>query len=186
MIVIVANRRNQTPRLLASRWAHLAVGVLTPQDLSVAGWHHRVNAWDSGAVVVEQRLLPQKGISGVLTLLPRVPAAELVDIAPADREYAATEMTAFLLFWLSQLRCPVLNRPTPTCLSGPYWRREKWVSIANQVGIPALPVIRKAALSGYSAEPESDAVTTTAILIGSRVFGEVDPSLSQQALCLAR
>ena len=186
MIVIVANRWNQTPQLLASRWAGRAVGVLTPQDLSVAGWHQRLNACDSGALVVEQKLLPQTEISGVLTLLPCVSGEELVDIVPADREYVATEMTAFLLFWLSQLRCPVLNRPTATCLSGPYWRREKWVSIANQAGIPALPAFRQAALFRYSSEPEPEAITTTATVIGNRVYGKIDRNLQQQALCLAR
>jgi hypothetical protein len=186
MIVIVANRWNETPRLLASRWAHRAVSVLTPQDLSVAGWHQRLNAWDSGGVVAEQKLLLQKEIIGVLTLLPCVSPEELVDITPADRDYAATEMTAFLLFWLSQLRCPVLNRPTPTCLSGPYWRRERWVSAANQAGIPAARVFRHAALAGHSPEPEPGATTATATVISTRVFGKIDPSLRQQALCLAR
>jgi hypothetical protein len=186
MIVIISTQWNQTPRLLASRWTHRAVGILTPQDLSVPGWHQRGNAWDSGAVVVEQNLLAQKEISGVLTLLPCVSAEELADIAPADREYVATEMTAFLLFWLSQLQCPVLNRPTPTCLSGPYWRREKWVSVASQAGIPAGRVVRYTSLSGYSPEPEPAGTTTRVTVIGARVFGTSDPTLQQQAKRLAR
>jgi hypothetical protein len=33
-------------------------------------------------------------------------------------------MKVFLLSWLSQLNCLVLNRPTPLCLSGSSWRPE--------------------------------------------------------------
>jgi len=102
----------------------------------VAGWRQSLGGVDGDAAVVEGKRVPQKEITGVLTRLPCVFEQELVDITPDDRRYVAAEMTAFLLFWLSRLKCPVLNRPTPTCLSGPYWRREKWIHVAARVGIP--------------------------------------------------
>jgi hypothetical protein len=49
-------------------------------------------------------------------------------------------MKAFLLSWLSQLNCLVLNRPTPLCLSGPSWRPEQWTYAAAQLGIPVQPL----------------------------------------------
>ena len=152
----------------------------------MAGWRQRLSASDGGIAVAERKVLAQKEITGVLTLLPCVFEQELVDIAPADRSYVAAEMTAFLLFWLSRLRCPVLNRPTPTCLSGPYWRREKWISVAAQAGISVQPLRRHAALPSSSAEGETLPVATSVTVIGNRVFGEVEPGLQRQALCLAR
>src|SRR5208283_3357688 len=136
MIVIVANRWDETPKAVASRWAVQDVGVMMPQDLSVAGWRQSSGGLDSDVAVVEGKRVPQKEITGVLARLPCVFEEELIEIAPADRRYVAAEMTAFLLFWLSRLKCPVLNRPTPTCLSGPYWRAEKWVHVAARAGIP--------------------------------------------------
>lgn len=185
MIVIVANQWDQIPKSVASRWAALGVGVLTPQDLSVAGWHQSSGSMDGDTAIVEGELVPQKEVTGVLTLLPCVFEEELVDIALPDRRYVAAEMTAFLLFWLSRLQCPVLNRPTPTCLSGPYWRREKWVHVAAQAGIPVQPVHRRAAPTGSSTEGEFLPGPATVTVIGGRVFGEAEPALRRQAQCLA-
>jgi len=152
----------------------------------VAGWRQRLHSLD-GDAVAERKVLPDREITGVVTLLPRVFENELVEIVPADRSYVATEMTSFLLFWLSRLRCPVLNRPTPTCLSGPYWRREKWVHIAAQAGIPVEPVRRRATAPGCTTQEEGIAPAgATAIVIGERVFGECAPALHLQALSLAR
>src|SRR5208337_4871033 len=134
MIVVVANRWDPTAGTFASRWAAHNVRVLTSQDLSVVGWQQRLSVMDGCVAVVERELVPQKEITGVLTRLPCVVEEQLLDIVPEDRPYVAAEMTAFLLFWLSSLKCPVLNRPTPTCLSGPYWHREKWVRVAAAAG----------------------------------------------------
>ncbi len=60
--------------------------------------------------------------------------------------YVSAEMTAFLLSWLSGLDCPILNRPTPNCLSGPGWRQEQWIHLAARLGIPVDPVQRYAKL----------------------------------------
>jgi hypothetical protein len=199
MIVIVANRWDQTAKAVASRWGEPNVAVLTAQDLSVAGWRQRLNEMDGGTAVVDRKLVPQKEITGVLTLMPCVYEQELAEIAPEDRSYVAAEMTAFLLFWLSRLRhqhqCPVLNRPTPSCLSGPHWRREQWVHAAAQAGIPVQSVRRHAAPHGpaehapaehgSAAEEETIPDSTTVTVVGKRIFGEAEPDLHRQARYLA-
>jgi len=186
MIVIVANRWDQTPALVASQWAHQPVAVLTSVDLSVNGWRQRLNSADGATAVAEGKVLEQSEITGVLTLLPWIFENELVDIIPEDRSYVAAEMTAFLLFWLSRLRCPVLNRPTPTSLSGPYWRREKWVSVAVHAGIPAEPVHRRAGSPTGSVGDEAPPIGATLTVVGNRVLGKADPVLERHAVCLAR
>ncbi len=185
MIVIIANRWDKTPMSLASHWAPCPVAVLTPQDLSVAGWRQRLNAPDRSTLVVERQKVAEEEISAVLTLLPCVFEAELVEIASADRRYVAAEMTSFLLFWLSRLSCTVLNRPTPTSLSGPYWRREKWVRVAAQSGISVEPSHRHAAPSSSSGKEQNLPDSANVTVIGERVIGEVDSTLRRQARCLA-
>ena len=189
MLVIVASRWDRAPEALASRWADQEVGILTPRDLSVAGWRQHLGSMDSGTAVVERKLVQQRDITGVLTLLPRVVEQELVHIVPADRRYVASEMTAFLLFWLSQLECPVLNRPTPTCLAGPNWRQEKWLQAAARAGIPVRPLRRKTRPRGSGAAgPETEELfpeSVTVTVIGKQLFGEADPGLRQRAQRLA-
>lgn len=186
MILIVANRWDQTPALVASHWTHQPVAVLTSADLSVSGWRQRLKTGCGETVVAEGKVLDQTDITGVLTLLPWVFENELVDVVPEDRSYVAAEMTAFLLFWLWRLRCPVLNRPSPTSLSGPYWRREKWVSVASGAGIAAEPVHRHAGSPTGSACGETPLIGATFTVVGNRVFGKADPVLGRHALCLAR
>lgn len=186
MIVIAANRWDQTPAAIVSRWGEHDVGVVTAEDLSLAGWRQHLHGIDQDAALVGRRVLPQKEITGVLTLLPCVFEEELVDIAPEDRSYVAAEMTAFLLFWLSRLQyqCPVLNRPTASCLSGPNWRREQWIYAAAQAGIPVESLRRHTALSAFSNE-EAEPSSATVTVIGRRIFGEVELDLHRQARRLA-
>src|SRR5579872_3914402 len=124
MLVVLAHRYDQEARELVSHWSASDARLLTSADLSRKGWRHFSDEPTASTAVISGRVVPVDQISGVLTLLTGVFEQELVDIVPSDRSYAAAEMTAFLLCWLSTLKCPVLNRPTPTCLSGPYWRRE--------------------------------------------------------------
>jgi hypothetical protein len=62
----------------------------------------------------------------------------LEHIVTEDREYVAAEMAAFLLAWLTELKCPVINRPSTTCLCGPGWSAAQWEQAAVQAGIRAV------------------------------------------------
>lgn len=188
MIIILASRWDSTANGMAAAWAHRSVGVLTPQDLCAAGWRQHLGADGSDPIppnvaVMQRRQIPQQEITGVLTRLPWVTDGEIVEIAAHDRAYAAAEMTSFLLCWLSQLKCPVLNPPTPLCLSGPYWRAERWAHMAARAGIPAHPVCRdtRAALPADASPAPAVAVT----VVGRRTFGEADSDLLKNARRLA-
>jgi hypothetical protein len=183
MIVILASPWDPTPGACVARWASRDVGVLTPRDLSLAGWRQRLHGDASDAVVVGGKVVLQKEITGMLTLLPCVSEHDLAHIAPQDLSYVAAEMTAFLVFWLSRLKCPVLNRPTPACLSGPNWPREKWVRVAADAGIPVESVRRRAEI-GISKIADTAAHVSVTI-VGDRVFGEVDPVLHTWARTIA-
>jgi hypothetical protein len=186
MIVIAANRWDPRPKALVSRWGKHNAGVVTAEDLSRAGWRQHSNGTKRNTAVVGGKLVAQEEVTGVLTLLPCVFAEELAHIAPEDRSYVAAEMTAFLLFWLSRLQyqCPVLNRPTSSCLSGPSWRREKWIHAAAQAGIPMQTLHRHTALP-TSMEKGATHCSATVTVVGKCTFGEVESDLQRQARCLA-
>jgi hypothetical protein len=94
-------------------------------------------------------------------------------------------MNAFLRCWLAALRCPVLNRPTPTSLSGPAWRPERWIHLAGRLGIPVRP-IRQQVCRDATDVPDSDVSPYACItLAGDRCIGRVDDELVQHARTLA-
>lgn len=186
MLVVVARRSDQKARDLARRWAPYGGAVLTCEDLSVAGWRQLLGDAEASKVVIDGQVVEAREITGVLTLLPYVTEGELVRIARENRPYVAAEMTAFLHFWLCGLQCPVLNRPTPVCLTGPGWRREQWVYIAAQLGIPVQTVAwhldREA---GFPEKEKSSAPDMTVTIVGSRCSGSVDGTFVSRVRRLA-
>lgn len=131
-------------------------------------------------------------IAGVLVRLPCVYAHELLHITPADRDYVAAEMTAFLLSWLSTLTCPVLNHPTSTCLGGPYWRSEQWTYAAACAGIPVTSTSRRVCLAAPPVSVTSEMVqfdpapgNLRVTVVGDQCVGNADGTLRRYARYLA-
>src|SRR5207248_10861849 len=106
---------------------------------------------------------------------PSAPPHELSHIVPADRDYVAAEMTAALLAGLARLRCPVINPPSGSSLCGPRWHPERWSILATSLGLPLLPLTRRAVpglapIAPRAVAPpgcEHHAVT----VVGSRAIG---------------
>lgn len=185
MLVIVASRYDEIALSLANDWGKNKVHLLMPENLLSVGWCNYLDGNKKSTAVINNQIIEVDSITGVLTLLPFVFPQELQSIVPENRNYIAREMTTFLAYWLNQLKCPVLNRPTPTCLMGPNWRSQQWIYAAAQIGIPVNPICRKISLNSIqeSKRVESDAVTVT--VVGDRCLGKVHPSLAIQARNLA-
>ena len=139
MLIILASRDDLAARWLADEWAADDAVVMTCEDLSSAGWELYVGDVDRDAVSIGGRRASSRDVQGVLTLLPSVTPYELPAIVEEDREYVAQEMMAFLLAWLDALGPRAMNRPTPFCLMGPHWRRERWVAAARELGLQTAP-----------------------------------------------
>lgn len=184
MLLILSAAHDSTARAIVEAWAPWGAGLCTPADLSKPGWRHSVGKPEDDAVVVAGMVVPAAAITGVLTRLPAVHPEMLPHIHSADRDYVASEMTAFLIAFLSALPCKVLNRPSAGSLLGPTWRPEQWIRAAAKIGIPVRPIRRDVRLN-TPCEPEPD-IAVHLTLIGDRVFGAADPSLAAWALSLAR
>ena len=185
MIVILASRYDQTAGWLVARWARAGGCLLTCEDLSVSGWRYDPSQPLSGTSVLGGREVALKDVRGMLTRLPYVSDHELIHIAPPDRAYVAAEMTAFLTCWLSALPCPVLNRPSPGCLTGPNRHAEQWVAAAAKLGMRIRPAHARLGLRP-SHEMPREAPPATVTVVGHRCFGEVDEELLRLSSRLAR
>jgi hypothetical protein len=185
VIVVLASQYDVTAQQLVERWADYGACLLTPEDLSTPGWRYYLsNPLVSTAVVNGHRITVGE-IHGVVTRLSWVTEAELPHIIPADTAYVAAEMSAFLIFWLSELACPILNRPSPGSLNGPCWRREQWVANAARAGLRIRPESRHLSLISAAAPPQKEANSTVTI-IGDRCLGQVDRSLLERSRDLAK
>src|SRR5579864_5186086 len=105
MIVVLASAHDVNARAIVAAWAPVRARLCTPADLSTPGWRHRVGEPKEATAVIGGERIPATAITGVLTRLPAVAADELAHIAAADRDYVASEMTAFLIAFLAALPC---------------------------------------------------------------------------------
>jgi hypothetical protein len=141
---------------------------------------------------VSGNVVPLSSIRGVLVRRPAIFSVELAHIAQEDREYVAAEMSSFLLYWLSALRCPVFNVPTPGCLSGPDWCASQWTHAAARAGlrarpirtsIPACPALPTGPSGEAADERVIDPIDVT--VVGERCFGAPDETIATCARSLA-
>lgn len=190
MLVVYASRHDATAQALVARWTEHDAALLTAADLSAAGWRYHLDSPDDSTAIISGRRVEARRIRGVLIRWPFVHERELSHIIPEDRAYVASEMFAFLLAWLTQLKCPVVNRPTPTSLLGPSWRHEQWIHSAARLGIRVRPARRHVRLhAAHTPDEQSQAPSTspvTVIVVGDKSFGANNPLLNANARSLAR
>jgi hypothetical protein len=185
MLAILASRHDEVARSLAARWAADGAALLTPRGLSVNGWRHHLGSPSDSVAIIDGRPVPVEELTGVLTRLWCVGVQDLPHIVPEDREYVSIEMSAFLTSWLSSLKCPVLNRPTATCLAGPNWQPEEWAHRAARLGIPVRTIERRSALGAEPSPPPSTEAHAKVTVVGARCLGAKDETLRLHARRLA-
>lgn len=183
-VIVVAAETDGEAHALPVRLPDLDVRLLTPADLSCAGWEFRPGC-TAGMAVASGSPVATQDIAAVLVRLPWVREHDVLRVDAADRAYAAAEMSAFLLAWLSALPCPVINRPSSSCLAGPLWRPQRWAVAAASVGLRVAPVRCTTGATDPRA-PAADAPTVIATVIGERCLGVEEPALAVRLCKLAR
>lgn len=181
MIVVLAHPNDEAAARLVQRWRPQGALLMLPRDLSRAGWRMYVGGRGEERFVAENEVHRTVALRGVLTRLPALETSALPHLHPGDRDYVATEMTAFLIAWLSKLKCPVLNLPTASSMFGPNLARDRLPALAARSGL------RMAAQStGIDGAARLPFAAATVSVVGERWFGEGPPALGEQALRLAR
>jgi hypothetical protein len=193
VIVVLASRFDESCDRLVERWRARSARLLTPECLSVGGWSYEADVPHRSTAVIDGEIVPVQSIAAVVTRLSAVSEDELPHIAVEERAYVSSEMNAFLLAWLSSLRCTVINRPTPTSLSGPNWPQEKWLCEAAKVGLSTQPYCRLARRFTRRAiepipehsQPARGQLRQVTIVAGRTLGSEVGEDTERQLLQLA-
>lgn len=180
-IVVLAHPNDAAAARLVQRWRAQGALLMVPRDLSRAGWRMYVGGRGEEWFVAEDEPHRTAALRGVLTRLPGLEPGALPHLHPGDRDYVATEMTAFLIAWLSKLKCPVLNRPTASSMLGPNLACDRLPALAARSAI-RMPM-RATGVDGHGLLPFAAA---TVSVVGDRWFGDVPQALGVQALRLAR
>jgi hypothetical protein len=183
VILIVASVLDALARDVAESWPGGSAIVLTPRDVCTQGWRIDLEHFDDSQFSAGGRTFPVRDITGVITLLPHVMEYELFTIEDAERRYVASEVMAFLFYFLSRLQCPVLNRPTAHCLNGPGWRPERWKAACERAGMRS-ELFRPESSSLPSREFAAAPVRVA--VVGARCIGEASPGTLSSILKLAR
>jgi hypothetical protein len=112
-------------------------------DLCRTGWVYRLGEPHRSQFVAADEIIPAREVAGILVRVSAVRGDELTAIVPSERHYVAAECMAFLVAMLHEVRCPVLNRPSPAGIGGPVWRQEQWSHLAASIGLPVASVHRR-------------------------------------------
>jgi hypothetical protein len=174
MFVVLAYAHDAGARALVQRWCADGedAALLTCVDLSRPGWRY-TGGVAHGQAVIDGQLIATREVRAVITRIPAVSEAELANVHEDDRRYAAAEMQAFLLAWLTSLECPVLNRPTPSNLGGPSWSVAQWVQTARRLGLAARPVRQRLVYAPgvpYGIDCRIDPSAVFVDVVGERAF----------------
>jgi len=173
VIAIVASAFDSAASALATAWSAKGASLLSADDLCRSGWSYRVGDPNGGRAVVSGSVVDVRDIRAVVTRRPAVISDELVNIDDADRGYLTAEINAFLVAWLSALTCPVVNRPTTTCLCGPPWSDVHWQLAAHRADVQ------------WHTSAANDAEKNDVLVCGTATIGTSRRDESDAALRLA-
>jgi hypothetical protein len=134
VILVLASVRDAGAAALVTGWA--GARLLTPSDLSLPGWALAAGPSSgagpaAGRGIADGEPFATDDVTCVVSLLSAVDDADLTWLAPEHREYVASEMTAFLGYWLATLSDRCLVPPSYASLAGPCPPASAWASAAG-------------------------------------------------------
>jgi hypothetical protein len=181
VILILADAGNEHAAALAEALSPAGAAVLTPIDLATdpSALHHPDVGRSWLTLAGRQRRIVE--LTAVVTLLNAILPWSLACYDAAEREYQASEMHAWLAFFLASLRCPVVNPPSPLSLSGPVLNPFGWRALAAGCRLP----LAAGVLDSDRPESHRTSNADTVTVLGGRVIHSAGPRADGYALRLA-
>lgn len=141
LILIVSNVANESANELAGLFPPGVASVITASDLNQS-FRAAVSVGDFPAsrITFGGKMTPAARIAGVISTVSHFHPQEFYYIEPADRSYVCAEVTAFFIYFLSEIGCPILNPPSTKAISGLGLHRIGWLRAAHSSGVPVWPL----------------------------------------------
>ena len=145
MYIVLADRSDHAALWLCPKLQpylpHPVVHITPAQLVYSTAISHRLESdrVHSQFLLADGSTLDFDNVHGVINRFGEMPTAHLARAEKAERDYAATELHAFLLGWLASIECPVLNPSSPEWLGGSWHSPMAAAEIAAQVGLACFP-----------------------------------------------
>ncbi len=142
MIVILCHPDDAGALWLWERLQHLGVGGVELVTVEQLVFSRRIayrlsGAGDSGSIeLADGRVLRPETITGLVNRVQYLPTQHFASADAADREYAAAELSAFLLAWINGVAGRAINPPLPLALGGGTFQVPTVLHHAAAAGLP--------------------------------------------------
>ncbi len=136
MILIIASNLDDQAKQLKAKWENDSIALLSVNDLTSPGWEISSDNFLRSRFIAEGNVWSVKEITGIINILPVISPYELFKIVAEDRQYVASELNAFLFYFLTKFKCPILNKPSAFNLSGPFIKQAEWLKECVKVSLP--------------------------------------------------
>jgi hypothetical protein len=187
LILVISNLANEAANDLALMLPHGTTTVVTASDFHQS-FRAAISVGDfsSSEITLGGARITAGEISGIVSTIPGFLPQEFYYIEPADREYVCAEMTAFLIYFLSELACKKLNPPSPRSLCGLGLNRIEWLTAAAGCGVPIWPVHTKNGVSLPVGDTQGVQQVTTTIIGETVLGGDVPEKIGGYLRALAK
>jgi hypothetical protein len=175
LILVISNVANDAANDLVGMFPAGAASLVTASNLNES-FRAGVSVGDFPASEIEigGATIPAGKIAGVVSTVSHFLPQEFYYIEPADREYVCAEVSAFFIYFLSELGCRKLNPPSARRLSGLGMHRIEWTKAARSLGVPPWPVrLRNGA--PVAAGDTAGVTFRQSTIVGGRIVGEGSP-----------
>lgn len=183
-MIVVLVAAGGAPAPPAATFAPVEAEVVSLEELAAGPSTLHDPGFERSELTVSGARIRVGELRGVVNLVPAVPPELLTFYAEEEREYQAGELHAWLSFFLSSLRCRVVNRPTPVSLTGPALTALSWTRISRAAGIAAAPLTAESSdVRAALREPMPDG--DDVVCVGGRVVSPAGSPSEAAALRLA-
>jgi hypothetical protein len=187
LILIVSNVAHESAKDLAGLFPTGAASVITASDLNQSFRAAvSVGAFPASRITIDGKTTPASRIAGVVSTISHFLPQEFYYIEPADRLYVCAEVSAFFIYFLSELRCPKLNPPSTKTISGLGLHPIGWLRAAQAHGVPVWPLHLRNERALEVADSAGLAFARVTLVGGCPVEGDAPERLVDHMRVLAR
>lgn len=118
------------------------------------------------------RSFTHRSVTGVINRLTYLPEPGDARVPAPDREYAATELNAITLSWMSALAAtvPFVDRPSPAWIGGEWRSPAEWALLAHAAGLVAAPVALPSMPTASESPTSGEEAVAFALVVADRAW----------------